>query len=341
MKNSKINLGINGFGRIGRIASRIALDRKHIRLKAINSRADASSHGYLLKYDTSYRIYDKNIKHDDNALYVEGNRISVYREDDIAKIPWKKDNIDIVIDSTGKFRSSDFLQNHLKNGVKYVILSAPAKDDTKTFVLGVNASEFNPIKDKIISNSSCTTNCLSTVLKVLHTNFKVNSGFMTTIHAVTDSQNILDNSHKKEKRLRRAAFGSFIPASTGSAKDIGKLYPELKGKIICQAIRVPTLTVSLINLVVNCHKPCNIEKINKAFETSSQKDLKDILGYTTEELVSVDYTKSPFSAIFDPYLTRVTDGNLINVSAWYDNEWGYATRLIDMVEYIAKKAKIL
>lgn len=335
----KIRIGINGFGRIGRIAARIITDRLNLVLAAINSRADISSHAYLLKYDTSYGVFAKDVKASGNSLVIEGQKVAVFNSDNPAEIPWESADVDIVIDSTGKFRKSDELKGHLQKGVKYVVLSAPAKDDTKTLVLGVNQNLFRT-QDKIISNSSCTTNCLSTTVKVLHDNFRIIRGFMTTIHAVTDSQNLLDNSHKKEVRLRRAAFGNMIPSSTGSAKDIGKLYPDLAGKIICQAIRVPLLTVSIINLTVEVKKKVTVESVNEEFKKASKGSLRGILGYAQEQLVSHDLAGSPYSSMFDPYLTSVS-GNLVNIYAWYDNEWGYTTRLVDMVEHVGKKAGLM
>lgn len=337
----KIKVGINGFGRIGRIAARIILNRPNLELVAINSRADASSHAYLLKYDTSYGIFPQNIKASGNFLLIDKRKISVFNSDTPSETPWSNAGVDIVIDATGKFRKSEDLRGHLQGRVKYVILSAPAKDDTKTLVLGVNHNIFNPKTDTIISNSSCTTNCLATTVKVLHDNYKIVRGFMNTVHAVTDTQNLLDNSHKKEIRLRRAAFGNMIPSSTGSAKDIGKLYKDLAGKIICSAVRVPLLTVSMINLVVEIKKKTTVANINTAYEKASKTNLKGIMGYTNDELVSHDLVGSPYSAVFDPFLTRVNSDNLVNVYAWYDNEWGYTARLVDMVEFISKKAGLI
>ena len=341
MKKNSLRIGINGFGRIGRIASRIILCRPHLTLAAINSRADVNSHAYLLKYDSTYGVLPDKILGKDNNLLINNEKVEVFNLDNPADIPWGKLDIDIVIDATGKFRTKSDLQNHLKGGAKRVILSAPAKDNTKTLVMGVNEKLFNPKEDKIISNSSCTTNCLATTLKVLHDNFGVKQGFMTTTHAVTDSQNLLDNSHKKEVRLRRAAFASMIPSSTGSTKDIGKLFPELAGKIICQAIRIPLFTVSLINLTCEIGKTTTAEEINAAYKEASQNSLKGILAVASDELVSRDFTGNTHSAIFDPFLTRVTGGNLVNIYAWYDNEWGYTSRLVDMVEYVGKKIGLL
>ncbi len=335
----KIRIGINGFGRIGRVAARIILKRPDLSLVAINSRAPASSHAYLLKYDSTYGTFSDEIKvFADSFLEVGKRKIAVYAANDPASIPWKEADVDIVIDATGKFRTTEELKDHLRESVKFVVLSAPAKDTMKTFVMGVNEKTFDPKKDKIISNSSCTTNCLSTTLKVLHKNLGVKRGFMTTVHAVTDSQNLLDNSHKKEVRLRRSAFASMIPASTGSAKDINKLFPDLSGKIICGAIRIPLLTVSLIMLTVEVAKKTTKEEINNLYEDASKSYLKGILEVAREELVSRDFTGNSHSAIIDPYLTQVIDGNLVNVYAWYDNEWGYTSRLVDMVAYVGKRA---
>ncbi len=337
----KLRIGINGFGRIGRIASRIILKRDNLALAAINSRADVSSHAYLLKYDSTYGILPYDIKAVNGNLKIDSNIVHVYNSDSPEDIPWKKSDVDIVIDATGKFRTTKDLEGHLNAGAKYVVLSSPAKDQTKTLVLGINEKCFDPNVDHVVSNSSCTTNCLATTLKVLHDNFKVQKGYMTTTHAVTDSQNLLDNSHKKEVRLRRSAFASMIPSSTGSAKDIGKLYPDLTGKITCQSIRVPLPTVSLINLTVSVSNKTDIEKVNKAYTKASKSYLKDILAITNDELVSRDFVGNPHSSIVDTYLTRVLGDDLINVYAWYDNEWGYTTRLVDIVEYIANKAKLI
>lgn len=338
--NKKIRVGINGFGRIGRIAARIILASADSELVAINSRAEASSHAYLLSYDSTYGILDKKVSVKNGNLDIEGKTVSVYAKDLPEEIPWDKAGVDIVIEATGKFRTKEDLDGHLKTS-RYVILSAPAKDDMKTLVFGVNEGSFIPKEDTIISNSSCTTNCLATTLKVLHANFKVKKGYMTTTHAVTDSQNLLDNSHSKEVRLRRAAYASLIPASTGSAKDIGKLYQELSGKLICQAIRVPLLTVSLLNLTVEVEKTTTPEEVNRAYEKAAKEDLAGILAVARDELVSKDFTGNPHSAIVDPFLTKVIDGNLLNVYAWYDNEWGYTARLIDMVAYVGREAGLV
>lgn len=338
----KIKVGINGFGRIGRVATRIAFARPDVDVVAINSRAQISSHAYLLKHDSTYGTWSKEVSFNKDVFIVD-RKYSVYclNYDLPSLIPWDKYGVDIVIDATGKFTKNEDLAGHLKGSVKHVVLSAPAKDATKTVVMGVNHESFDPAEDKIVSNSSCTTNCLATTLKVLIDSFGVKRGFMTTTHAVTDSQNLLDNSHKKEVRLRRAAFASIIPASTGSAKDIGKLYPDLVGKILCQSVRVPLLTVSLLNLIVETKKIITVELINSQYEKASKGKLKGILSVANEELVSHDFVGNPYSSTIDPFLTAVSDGNLVSISAWYDNEWGYTGRVIDLVSYIGRKAGLL
>lgn len=330
----KIRIGINGFGRIGRIAARIILERKNLELKFINSRTDANSHAYLLKYDSTYGILPKKVEAKGNLLLIDNNKVLTGQFALPAQIPWNKAQVDLVLDTSGKFRSLNELNGHLRGSVKQVILSAPAKDEMPTFVMGVNNNSFQKDKDRIISNSSCTTNCLATTLKVLDDNFAVESAFMTTTHAVTDSQNLLDNSHSGQPRLRRSAISSIIPAATGSARDIVKIYPKLRGKIYCQALRVPTTTVSLINLTAKLKRKAEKAMINKAFENAAKGKLKGILTITQEELVSTDYKGNPSSAIVDTYLTQITD-DMANIYAWYDNEWGYATRLVDMAEFTA------
>ncbi|MBI2611931.1 type I glyceraldehyde-3-phosphate dehydrogenase [Candidatus Gottesmanbacteria bacterium] len=333
----KIRVGINGFGRIGRIAARIILNRKDVELVAINSRADSSSHAYLLKYDSAYGTFQNHdIKTTGEDLLINGKTVRVFKEDEPAAIPWKDAGVDIVIESSGKFRTTEDASGHLSSGAKYVVISAPAKDDTKTLVLGVNHTKFDPKVDKIISNTSCTTNCLATSIKVLHDELSIENGYMTTIHALTDSQNLLDNSHKKEVRLRRASFVNLIPASTGSAKDIGKLFPDLKGKLICKAIRAPIITGSIIDLTVKVKKATDKDIVNKLFYKYSRNSLEGILNVASDELVSSDIIGTIYSSIVDPYLTEVLDGHLVKVYAWYDNEWGYSERLIDMVEYVGK-----
>lgn len=340
MQTKKLRIGINGFGRIGRLATRIIVDRPNLDLVAINSRASASSHAYLLKYDSTYGTFSHNVSDREDSLVVDDHRIVVIAKDKPKDIPWKNLRAQIVIDSTGIFRTSDQLSEHLAAGASRVVLSAPAKDSTKTLVMGVNHESYDPQIDKIVSNSSCTTNCLATMVKVLHKAYGIKRGFATTTHAVTDSQNLLDNSHKKEARLRRSAFQSIIPASTGSAIDIGKLFPDLKKNIICQSVRVPLPVVSMLSLTVELKKPTTKDKINALYLASSKNGLKGIVSVSEDELVSRDYVGDPHSAIIDTYLTGVSEETMVNVYAWYDNEWGYAQRLVDLVEYIGDRSKL-
>ena len=335
MKRKKLRMAINGFGRIGRIAARIAIEHPQINLVAINSRSPSDSSAYLLKYDSVYGTFSKKINSQKNFLLVDNQKIVYFQEEDLKKINWSKANVDIVIDATGKFRTAAECQKHLKKGVKLVIISAPAKDKTPTYILGVNEKDFNPLKEKIISNSSCTTNCLGPTLKVLDESFQVKRGFMSTIHSLTRTQNLLDGSSKKDLRLGRSSLANIIPTSTGAAKDIGKVLPQLKDKVICQSLRVPLLTVSLIDLVVETEKKADAFQVNSSFKKAAQGYAKGILEVNEEEIVSSDL-KGPYSAVIDSLLTKTTD-HLIKICAWYDNEWGYGQRLIDMVLYTWQK----
>ncbi len=330
-------IGINGFGRIGRLAARIILNRPDIFLTAINSNADPTSHAYLLSHDSVYRTLETPVRADGMSLVVGSERISCFQTKAPEEIPWKKAHVDIVLECTGKFRTGEEAQKHLQGGAKGVVISAPAKDDTPTFVVGVNHESYTKSHGRVVSNSSCTTNCVTTVVKVLDDAFGVARGNMTTIHAATDSQNLLDNSHKKDVRLRRSTLGNLIPATSGSAKDVAKLFPHLKGKLPCRAVRVPTPTVSMVDLVVEVKKKTSVEAVNAAFVAASKGKLKGIVGVAKEELVSSDYIGSSYSSILDPFLTDVVEGTLIHVVAWYDNEWGYANRLVELAGYLASK----
>ena len=327
-------IGINGFGRIGRIAARIILSRPELTLAAINSNSEATSHAYLLAHDSVYGPLDKPVISDDRCIAVGNLRVRCFQAKEPSYIPWGEAHVDVVLECTGKFRTTQDAKAHLRESVKKVIISAPAKDATPTYIVGVNHTAYHG--ERIISNSSCTTNCVTTVLKVLEDAFGVVRGNMTTIHAVTDSQNLLDNSHKKGVRLRRSALINLIPTTSGSAKDVAKLFPHLKGKLPCRAVRVPAPTVSLIDLVVEVRKQTTVEKVQSAFEKASKTNLKGILSVSGEELVSSDFVGSPYSSIIDPYLTDVTGGTLVHVVAWYDNEWGYANRLVDLASYITR-----
>lgn len=311
----KKRFGINGFGRIGRNAARILLNRTDCDLVAINSSASPESHAYLLKHDSVHGLFAKTL-----------NGVSFSQEKDPVHIDWAALGVDVVLECTGKFTTTEAAGAH---EVKRVVISAPAKDDTPTFVLGVNHTTY--AGQRVVSNSSCTTNCVATVLKVLDDAYSVVRGSMTTVHAATDSQNLLDNSQKKGIRDRRSALVNLIPATSGSARDIGKLFPHLIGKLPCRAIRVPIPTVSLIELLVEVKKQTSVSEVNDAFLKASGT----ILSVATEELVSTDYIGSPFSSVVDPFLTDVIDKNLLHVTAWYDNEWGYANRLVELAAHIS------
>ncbi len=331
----KTRIGINGFGRIGRLAARIILSGKELELVAINSSADAASHAYLLSHDSVYGVYNKEVSCDGADLRLEGKRIVCTQEKEPTAIPWGTHTVDLVLECSGKFRTSEDCQGHLASGAKAVVISAPAKDDTPTFVLGVNHTKYSG--EPVISNTSCTTNAVTTVLKVLDDSFGVIRGSMTTIHAVTDSQNLLDNSHKKNVRLRRSAMLNLIPASSGSAKDVAKLFPHLAGKLPCRAVRVPVPTVSLAELVVEVREKTSVDGVNKAFSLAARNRLQGILAVAAEELVSTDFIGSPYSSVVDPFLTDVVDGTLLHVTAWYDNEWGYCKRLVELARYVSTK----
>ncbi len=329
---AKPRIGINGFGRIGRLAARIILDRSNLTLTAINSNSDAASHAYLLNHDSVYGTFLETIASTDRGITVGKQSIRCFQAKDPAEIPWGEAKVDIVLECTGKFRATEDAKAHLHEGVKRVVISAPAKDATPTYVIGVNHTKYHG--EHVVSNSSCTTNCVTTVLAVLDDAFGVVRGNMTTIHAVTDSQNLLDNSHKKDARLRRSALVNLIPTTSGSAKDVAKLFPHLMGKLPCRAVRVPTPTVSLIDLVVEIKKNVTVETVNTGFAEAAKKNLKGILGVAQEPLVSSDYIGSIYSSVVDPFLTDVVGGTLVHVTAWYDNEWGYANRLVDLATYI-------
>lgn len=334
-----MNIAINGFGRIGRLAFRIASMRKDMNVVAVNDPSPAAIVGHLLKYDTNYGKFEKELKIEKDHFMMDGRKIPCFSEMDPGKLPWGDLKVDIVLECTGAFCSVDGSSAHIKAGAKRVIISAPCKTDTDncTFVLGVNENLFDPAKHMVVSNSSCTTNCLTPVVKVLDEAFGIERGFMTTIHAYTNDQRVQDASHKDLRRARAAAQ-NLIPTTTGAAKSVGVIIPHLKGKIDGTSIRVPTATVSLVDLVCELKKDVSIEEVNKAFRTASEGNLKGILGYTDEPLVSSDFIRTHFSGVFDSLSTQMIDKNFVKVLAWYDNEWGYSERLIDMAEFIAKKA---
>jgi len=329
-----IKIGINGMGRIGRMVLRSVIEskNKNILIKHINNRTNSEITSSLLKYDSIHGKFNADVNFNKNHLIINKNKISFSQKTNIEDIHWKKFGVDYVFECTGKFNSKEKLQAHLKNGAKKVVVSAPCKNADKTIVFGVNEKTLTR-NDKVISAASCTTNCLAPVANVLNENFKIEKGFMTTIHAFTTDQRILDNSHKDPRRARSASQ-SIVPTSTGASKSIGDIIPSLKGKLEGVAMRVPTPNVSLIELVFCTKKQITKEKINNAFAKASKKQLKKILEITSEKLVSVDFNHNPASAIVDSSLTNVVGKNMGKISAWYDNEWGFSNRMCDIVEYL-------
>ena len=327
-------IGINGFGRIGRnVFKAIMKYHKSLEVVAINDHSGAETKAHLLKYDSIYGIYEKDISYDDENLIVDGKKIKWSSYSNPNEIDWKSSGVDIVIESSGRFRSATDTIGHINGGAKKVIISSPAKNDDITMVLGVNESEYDKSNHQIISNASCTTNCVAPMVKVLNDNFGFESGFMSTIHSTTNDQSILDRGHKDLRRARAAGM-NIIPTTTGAAKSVGEIIPELKGKINGLAFRVPTLYVSSVDLVCNLKSKVTKNEINQAFKDASVSNLKNILEITDEPLVSVDFKQNPASCIIDSLSTEVISENLVKVIGWYDNEWGYSCRTADMVEFI-------
>ena len=331
-----IKIGINGLGRIGRMVIRSIVENnnKNIEIKHINNRTDLKNSSQLLKYDSIHGKFNADIKFNKKNLFINNKKISYSRETELNKINWKKNSVDIVLECTGKNNSKEKSFQHIKNGAKKVIVSAPCKNADKTIVYGVNHKSINK-NDLVISAASCTTNCLAPVAYILNKEFKIEKGFMTTIHSYTTDQRLLDNSHKDPRRARSAGQ-SIVPTSTGASKALGEIIPELNGKIEGLAMRVPTPNVSLVDLVFNSKNKLSINKINDSFKKASKKNLKNILEATEEKLVSIDFNHNSNSAIVDLSLTNVVGDKMGKVSAWYDNEWGFASRMCDLVEYIHK-----
>jgi glyceraldehyde 3-phosphate dehydrogenase len=331
-----VKVGINGFGRIGRNLFRASLNDPGVEIVAVNDITDPKTLAHLLKYDSVFGICDANIGFQENAITVNGKTIRVFKVKDPAEIDWSSLGIQVVVESTGLFTKAEDAKKHLKGTVKKVIISAPAKGEDITIVLGVNDNAYDPAKHNIISNASCTTNCLAPAAKVIHDTFKILKGSMTTIHAYTNDQRILDLPHKDMRRARAAAL-SMIPTTTGAAKAIGLVMPELKGKLDGFSMRVPTPDVSVVDLVAIVEKPTTIEEVNAALKKAAEGPMKGILQYTEEELVSKDFTANPHSSIVDSGFTKVIDGTLVKIIAWYDNEWGYSCRVRDLINLVAKK----
>ena len=331
----KIKVGLNGFGRIGRSFTRIALKRNSFDIVLINTRKTSNKIiAYLLQYDSVYRTFDLQVKEEKDGISVDGKKITTTLGDDPSKIPWEKYEVDIVVDATGAFSKKEDLKKHLRGSVKKVVLTAPSKDDeTPHVVLGVNDKELDFKNNDVISNASCTTNCASPLFKILDDNFKIISGFLTTDHAYTQTQPLLDDTGKSPDRSRAAGL-NIVPTTTGAAKAVVKTLPHLEGKIDGMAIRVPIPVVSFSDISVVVEKPTTVEEVNQKYKQASETSMKGVLAYETEVLVSSDYIGSPYSCIFDATYTKVINGNFIKVFGWYDNEWGYSTRLVDLVEIL-------
>jgi glyceraldehyde 3-phosphate dehydrogenase len=331
-------IGINGFGRIGRQALRIAREEYPDKLDvvAINDLFDPAINAHLFKYDTNYGTYPGPVGVDGNNLVVDGEEIQVLAQRDPAKLPWGDLGVQVVIESTGVFREGPLAAAHLKAGARKVLISAPAKKEDITIVLGVNEELYDPKKHHIISNASCTTNCLAPVAKIVNDRFGIIKGFMTTIHSYTGDQRLLDLGHKDLRRARAAAL-NIVPTSTGAARAIGVVIPELEGKLDAFAIRVPTSTVSLIDLTAEVERATTTDELRSVFKEAAEGRLKGILGYNEEALVSVDFKGDPRSSIVDAEYTQVIQGNLVKVVSWYDNEWGYTERLVQLADYVGER----
>jgi glyceraldehyde 3-phosphate dehydrogenase len=331
-----IKVGINGFGRIGRNVVRAALKNPNVEFVAANDLTDTKTLAHLLKYDSILGPLDVDVKAEADAITVGGKRIKIFAIKDPAEIDWSSLGAQVVVESTGKFTEAKDASKHLRGTVKKVIISAPAKNEDITIVLGVNEGSYDPAKHNIISNASCTTNCLAPVAKVIHEAFGIEKGSMTTIHSYTNDQNVLDFPHKDLRRARAAAI-NMIPTTTGAAKAVSLVLPALKGKLDGYAMRVPTPNVSVVDLVAVLSKDTTAEEVNAALKVASEGPMKGILGYTADPVVSTDMMHNSNSSIVDSLLTKVLGGNLLKVVAWYDNEWGYSLRVVDLVEYVGKK----
>ncbi len=331
-------IAINGFGRIGRPALKVILDEHpNLEVVAINDLTDTKTLAHLLKYDSNYGIYEKDVSYDEEHIIINNKKIKVFAQRDPELLPWEKLKVDIVLECTGFFRNSEGANKHLKAGAKKVIISAPAKSEKiNTFVLGVNEEKYDPKKDNIISNASCTTNCLAPVVKVLNDNLGIEKGFMTTVHSYTNDQKILDLPYEGDLRRARAAAMNIIPTTTGAAKAVIKTIPELEGKLDGMAMRVPTPVVSIVDFVATLKKSTNIEEVNNLFKEAAENNLKNILAVSEERLVSIDFKGNKFSSIVDLPLTMVNE-NLVKICAWYDNEYGYTCRLVEMAEFVGEK----
>ncbi|MCL4514857.1 MAG: type I glyceraldehyde-3-phosphate dehydrogenase [Firmicutes bacterium] len=331
-----VKVGINGFGRIGRLVFRAGINNPNVEFVAVNDLTDARTNAHLLKYDSVHGTLAADISARDGEIVVNGKAVKVLAEKDPAALPWGKLGVDIVIESTGLFTDAEKAKKHLEAGARKVIISAPAKNEDITIVMGVNEEKYDPKKHHIISNASCTTNCLAPFAKVLQQKFGIKRGLMTTVHAYTNDQRILDMTHKDLRRARAAGM-SMIPTTTGAAKAVALVLPELKGKFDGFSMRVPTPDVSVVDLVAELEKPATVAEVNATFKAAAEKELKGILGYTEEPLVSMDFRGDARSSIIDGLSTMMIGDNMVKVISWYDNEWGYSNRCVDLAVYLAKK----
>ncbi len=332
-----VKVAINGFGRIGRVFLRVSAGNKDFEIVAINDLTDAKTLAHLLKYDSVHGIFNADVKATDTGISVNGKEIKVLAVTDPEKLPWKDLGVDVVLESTGRFTDKPSASKHIQAGAKWVIISAPAKEPDATICMGVNDETLDPSKHKIISNASCTTNCLAPVAKVLNQEFGIVRGLMTTIHSYTNDQRILDLPHKDLRRARAAAM-SMIPTTTGAAKAVGLVLPELKGRLDGMAIRVPTPNVSVVDLVAELKKETTAEEVNAALKKAAEGKLKGILQYTEEPVVSIDFNGNQHSSIVDASVTKVIEGKMVKVLSWYDNEVGYSSRVKDLIIYLAKRS---
>jgi glyceraldehyde 3-phosphate dehydrogenase len=331
-----IKVGINGFGRIGRNVFRVAVNNPKFEIVAVNDLTDAQTLAHLLKYDSVHGTMNAEVKAVEGGIEVNGKLVKVLAEKDPAQLPWKAMGVDIVVESTGRFVEKEKAMAHVTAGAKKVIISAPAKNEDITIVMGVNQDKYDPAKHQVISNASCTTNCLAPFAKVLHEKFGIKSGLMTTVHSYTNDQNILDLPHKDLRRARAAAM-SIIPTTTGAAKAVALVLPELKGKLNGFALRVPTPNVSITDLVAQLEKPATVEAVNAALKEAANNELKGIMAFSEEPLVSKDYNGDAHSSIVDGLSTMMVGDDLVKVVSWYDNEWGYSNRVVDLITFIISK----
>ncbi|EST55494.1 glyceraldehyde-3-phosphate dehydrogenase [Brevibacillus panacihumi W25] len=331
-----VKVGINGFGRIGRNVFRAALNNPNVEIVAVNDLTDARTLAHLLKYDSVHGVLDADVEAGDNTLFVGGKEIKVLAERDPAQLKWADYGVEIVVESTGRFTKREDAAKHLEGGAKKVIISAPATNEDITVVMGVNEENYDPAAHTVISNASCTTNCLAPFAKVLNDQFGIVRGLMTTVHSYTNDQQILDLPHKDLRRARAAAE-NIIPTSTGAAKAVALVLPELKGKLNGFAMRVPTPNVSVVDLVAELKKDVTVDEVNQALKEAANGKLKGIIGYSEEPLVSSDYNGNPASSTIDALSTMVLEGNMVKVVSWYDNEWGYSNRVVDLCHYVAQR----